>query len=247
MKLYYMHPGRKDNGVMKYCGCYFSATLWQENRTIGGKTRWQCMLCWDNVKDAFPEEYAEAKALNPDLELSKSGTCGLRYYPYKDGPATLMEMLVDDEWFPMVSELLPEHILDRFKQAQSEWYEVLHSDSAADIKMRILKHATKPSIQNLVKNCPLKCVGKFPLKEFYEEGNKALTGLDWVKFFIEVADKRTDYMPGLDLLSKVCHKFLRKHSAIQEKTRIETLPTSLSTGSHEFYEPLCEIIVPEVD
>ena len=149
MKLYYMHPGRKDNGEMKYCGCYFSATLWQENRTIGGKTRWKCMLCWDNVKDAFPEEYAEAKALNPDLELSKSGTCGLTYRPFKDGPAMLMEMLVDDEWIPMVSELLPGHILDRFNQAQSEWYRVLHTDSAEDIKMIILKHATKPSIQNL--------------------------------------------------------------------------------------------------
>ena len=217
MKMYYMHPGRVENGKMHFCGCYFSAALWEEYITRG-KTRWKCMLCWDKVKDAFPEEYAEAKSLNPDLELSKSGTCGLTYRPYKDGPTLLLELLVDDEWIAIVSERLPQQILDLFQQAQGEWYRVLHSDSAKDIKMKILKHATRPSIQNLVQNCPLKCVGKFPLKEFYEEGNKPLTGVDWVKFFIEVSEKRTDDMPGLHKLSKVCHKFLKSTFGDAEKS-----------------------------
>ena len=65
-----------------------------------------------------------------------------------------------------MSELSPEHILDRFKQAQAEWYEVLHSDSAEDVKMRILQNATKPSIQGMITDYDLKVVGKFPLREF---------------------------------------------------------------------------------
>ena len=34
MKLYYLHPSRMEPGEMIYCGCYFSAVLWKEYKTI---------------------------------------------------------------------------------------------------------------------------------------------------------------------------------------------------------------------
>ena len=157
------------------------------------------------------------------------GTRGLKYRPFRDGAAMLMELLVDKEWIPIVSEHLPEHILDRFKQAQSEWYEVLHSDSAQSTKLRILQNATNPSIASLVQDYGLKCVGKFPLKEFYQEGHTAVVAVDWVKYFIEVAEMVD--MPGLNMLAKVCLKYLGKHDMIQPAVEPELLPSSLSRGS----------------
>ena len=131
----------------------------------------------------------------------------------------LMELLIDNEWIPIVSEHLPEHILDRFKQAQSEWYEVLHSDSAQSVKLKILQNATKPSILNLVQDHDLKVVGKFPLQKFYAEGHQAVTQVDWVQYFIEVAESADK--PGLNLLRKVCYKFLQKKDALQPKVKPE--------------------------
>ena len=94
----------------------------------------------------FPDEYDAALSQNPGLRNEKMGTCGLKYFPFRDGPAMLMELKIDGEWIPVVSELLPEHIADRFKQAQAEWYQVLRTDSAQSVKMRILHNATNPSV-----------------------------------------------------------------------------------------------------
>ena len=140
--------------------------------------------------------------------------------------------MVDGVWVPIVSELLPEHILDRFKQAQSEWYEVLSSSSAEDIKLRILQNATRPSIANLVQDHDLKVVGKFPLKKFYAEGQTEVTQVDWAEYFIEVAMLAD--MPGSNMLRKVCHKFLEQNKLIQQKDWLEVLPGTCSTGSRDF-------------
>ena len=161
MKMYYMHPGREVKNVddktgdvvgtkFIYCGAYFSAALWTEYKALSNKTRWTCMLDSDRVKIAFPDEHKQAVAADPDIfKKEHNGTCGKVYRPWADGPASLIEMLIDgDTWVPLVSELLPEHILDRFKQAQAEWYQVLHSDKAEDVKMRILcasRNPTSPS------------------------------------------------------------------------------------------------------
>ena len=119
--------------------------------------------------------------------------------------------------------------MDRFKQAQAEWYEVLHSDSAKSVKMRILQNATKPSVQSLVQDYGLKVVGKFPLEKFYAEGQKAITAVDWVKYFVEVAEMAD--MPGLNMLEKVCKNFLKKEDLIQPAVDPVLLPSSLSRGS----------------
>ena len=78
----------------------------------------------------------------------------------------------------------------------------------------------------------LKVVGKFPLKEFYEGGQKALTQVDWVRYFFEVASMAD--MPGLNMLRKVCHKFLEQNKLIQQKDWLEVLPGTCSTGSRDF-------------
>ena len=163
------------------------------------------------------------------------GACGLTYRPYKDGPAMLMELLVDNAWIPIVSESMPEHSVDRFKQAQAEWYEVLASDSAAEIKEEIMQHAVNPSIQKLLTDTNLKVVGKFPLKEFYEEGGQAVSAADWVRYFIEVASKADT--PGLKLLEKVCLKYLENKGLQQPKQTPEMLPDTLSRGSRDFLDP----------
>ena len=65
--------------------------------------------------------------------------------------------------------------MDKFKEAQAEWYGVLQTDKAADLKVKILQHATKPSVTSLVDNdAALQCVGKYPLEDFYAQGHKAM-------------------------------------------------------------------------
>ena len=59
--------------------------------------------------------------------------------------------------------------------------EVRHSDTAQSVKSKILQNATKPSIKSLVQD-DIGCVGKFPLKEFYQAGCEAVTGVEWVKY-----------------------------------------------------------------
>ena len=238
MKCFYMHPGRLQNHVFNYCGCYFGSALWKEYKTASKKTKWRCICDMERVKVACPEEYEAALAKDPCLHEKDFGTCGMVYYPWRDGPAMLMEILIDNVWIPFVSEFLPEHILDRFKQAQAEWYEVLASDSAADIKEEIMQHAVKPSIQKLLTDTNLKVVGKFPLKEFYEAGGQAVSEQDWVRYFIEVASKADT--PGLKLLEKVCLKYLENKGLQQPKQTPEMLPDTLSRGSRDFLDP-CEL------
>ena len=73
------------------------------------------------------------------------------------------------------------------------------------------------------------------MKDFYEQSHKAVTGVDWVRYFIEVPEQVTDDMPGLEMLSKVCHKFLTSKRATQQKVEPEMLPSSLSRGSRDFH------------
>ena len=56
MKLYYMHPGRKQDGEMNYCGSYFSAVLWKGYKTDANKTRWKCRCDMERVKLVAPED-----------------------------------------------------------------------------------------------------------------------------------------------------------------------------------------------
>ena len=229
----YSHPGRKQDGKFNYCGCYFSAPLWEEYKTDSDKTRWKCELDLERVKLAFPHEYQDALKRNPKLHLTPMPTCGMRYRPFRDGPAALIEMLVEDQWIAIASELLPEHVYDRFQQAQGEWYKVLHTSSAEDVKMKILEHATQPSVASLIVDNDLRVIGKFPLEKFYQEGNKALTQRDWVRYFIEVAALAET--PGLKMLEKVCKKFLMRENCIQEvgQNPPEVLPCTLSSGSRD--------------
>ena len=182
------------------------------------------------MEAAFPKEYARALEKHPNLRDCRMGTCGVKYRPFKDGPAAVLEILVDNKWVALVSELLPEHIIDRFQMAQSEWYQVCQQTSAQEVKLRIMQNATNPSTF-LCKDVPLACVGKFPLKEFYEQGHEAITQVEWVKYFMEVAemaDKKE--APGLAMLSKSCENFLKKHEQLKP-ARKEYLPADLSTGS----------------
>ena len=100
--------------------------------------------------------------------------------------------------------------------------------------MKILQHATKPCT-NLVCGCALNCVGKFPLADFYSEGHKALTQVDWVRYFIEVSSKASDHQPGLKMLSKVCQTFLKKMEQKQKQEQIPPyLPSDLALGTRDF-------------
>ena len=169
-------------------------------------------------------------AKDPDLHSRDMGTCGLKYRPFADGPAMLMELLVDDVWYPIVTEFLPEHIVDRFKQAQAEWYDVLSSDKAHDIKADILQNATKPSIQKLIQDRDLQVIGNFPLKEFYHSGQQAISAKDWVRYFIEVATKADK--PSLKMLEKVCREYLIQKGLEEPKRKPELLPIHLSRGQN---------------
>ena len=65
MKCYYMHPGRKQDGVFVRCGCFFSAALWKEYKTPAERTRWKCDVDFNRVKEAFPCEYEAALSKHP--------------------------------------------------------------------------------------------------------------------------------------------------------------------------------------
>ena len=67
------------------------------------------------------------------------------------------------------------------------------------------------------------------MAEFYQEGHTAVTAVDWVKYFIEVAEIVD--MPGLNMLEKVCRKYLGKHDLSQPAVEPELLPSSLARGS----------------
>ena len=69
------------------------------------------------------------------------------------------------------------------------------------------------------------------MKEFYQEGHKAVTAVDWVKYFIELAELADN--PGLNMLAKVCRTFLKKNDMIQPAVEPELLPSSLSRGSRD--------------
>ena len=120
-------------------------------------------------------------------------------------------MEVGGKTVPLLSELLPEHIMDRFKLVQSEWAKLTDTDTARAVKLKICqeKMLTHP-VTCLDEACPTGIMGKFPLAEFYDEGNKALTQLDWVRYFHDVS-KGTKH-PEMQGLHRVTEKFLQKHA-----------------------------------
>ena len=120
--------------------------------------------------------------------------CGLKYRPFKDGPAMLLELKVDDTWVPILSELLPDHIVDRLMLAQAEWYQVTEMSEAKAIQLEIAKHAMHPSTC-LIDGLPFTCIGRFPLEEYYASGHKAVTQVQWVKYFYEMARFASE-LPG---------------------------------------------------
>ena len=119
--------------------------MWKEYATIASKRRWLCDVELKMVKVCFPSEYDAAVAKFPNLHQMSFGSCGLKYRPWKDGAAMLLELKVDDVWVPILSELLPDHIVNRLMLAQAEWYKVTQMSEAKAIQLEIAKHATHPS------------------------------------------------------------------------------------------------------
>ena len=72
-----------------------------------------------------------------------------------------------------------------------------------------MENAIKPSIQAAITDYDLKVVGKLPLRDFYESGQKAVTAVDWIKYFRELS--RMQNTPGFRMFSKVCEKWLTGH------------------------------------
>ena len=61
----------------------------------------------------------------------------------------------------------------------------------------------------------MQIMGKFPVKEFFESGNKPVTQCEWVQYFKQVAmlaQGRADVYPQLTGLLKQCDKWLATHA-----------------------------------
>ena len=57
------------------------------------------------------------------------------------------------------------------------------------------------------------------MQEFYEAGNKAVTQVDWIKYFLAVATIGKDKgLPQLTALANICSKFLQQHAKKADKT-----------------------------
>ena len=202
MKFYHLHS--RDN-----CGCFFSSGLWMEKHHMNGKTTWNCEVDPEQVKVAFPDEYEETCKLFPEFKGIQFPTCGRKYYPFKHGAGALFEVMVGNEWWPIVSELWPEELTNAFEKAQAEWYNVHKGTTASEFKFAVQQSATKPNTC-IAPGVPLQCVGKFPLEQFYADGNKALTQQDWVSYFLETPNGHDNHV--LDQFSKVCSKWLRNNN-----------------------------------
>ena len=60
------------------------------------------------------------------------------YKPFAHGATRPIEQKVDDEAWPLASELLPEHTMDKFKLAQSAWHKITKEDDAKSTKYKVL-------------------------------------------------------------------------------------------------------------
>jgi hypothetical protein len=242
MKWYYMHPGRykkvwdekEKEYVLKfvYCGCYFASALWDEYQNAKGQSKWKCEVDWERVQQCFPKDYEMVnKQYGKLLSSEKMGTCGQLYRPFKDGASNVVEIKVDDDWYPFVTEMLPEVIVNRFKKAQAEWYRVSATSQAEEVRISIFENQTHPRT-NVLSDVPLNCMAKFPLKEYYEAGGKPITAVQWVKYFYQVAQLGTENDVALFQLSKACDQFLKKNPEMLGSGS-EYLPDSLSRGTTE--------------
>ena len=83
------------------------------------------------------------------------------------------------------------------------------------------------------------------MKQFYEEGQEAVTAEQWIRYFKDVAEKGSS--AGLMLLSKVCEKWLRKHAIPTKKREPEYLPEDLNRGSSDFGPRGSSDFGPEID
>ena len=218
VKMFSLHA-RKD------CGCFFSAPLWEERKKMNGKTSWMCTVDPERVKAAHPDQYDAVCKDNPGFNI-KFPTCNEKYYPFKHGPGALFEVKVGDEWWPIVSELWPEELTNAFEKAQASWYSVHKGTDAMALQLSVQQSATKPNTC-IVPGVPLQCVGKFPLAQFYADGNKALKQQDWVSYFLETSAGHDNDV--LDQFSRVCLQWLRKKQLpapvmLDEDQRVRSAP-----------------------
>ena len=115
---------------------------------------------------------------------------------------------------PLLSELLPEHIFDRFKIVQSKWAALTDTDTARTAKMKICQEKMlEHPVTCIDPACPTVIMCKFPLQQFYDDGNEAITQLDWVRYFSELS--KGSPHPEMQRLHKVSEKFLLKHAVKQ--------------------------------
>ena len=163
------------------------------------------------AQSLFPRQYAAAKKTHPEIDQKALGGCGGRYVPFAHGAASIIEMEVGGKTVPLLSELMPEHIMGRFKMVQSEWHNLTDTDTAKAVEIKICQEGMlRHPVTCLDQCCPTGIMGKFPLEKFYAEGNEALTQLDWVRYFHDMS-KGSDN-PEMQGLFKVSEKFLQKHA-----------------------------------
>ena len=91
---------------------------------------------------------------------------------------------MNSERVPILSELLPERIVDRLAMAQAEWYRVAQMSEA---KSTQLECGTCITPEHLINRwLPLKCSGRCQLLRLYETGHKAVAQVQWVKHVCEM-------------------------------------------------------------
>ena len=106
------------------------------------------------------------------------------------------------------------------EKAQAEWYNVHKGKTAMAFQLAVQQSATKP-YTCILPGVPFKCVGKFPLQDFYAAGHKALRQQDWVSYFLETSQGHDS--DELDQVRTVCSKWLTK----------KRLPTAVMVGESQ--------------
>jgi hypothetical protein len=197
-----------------------------------------CQIDKERLRVAHPEEYEKVKDMDFDKVNKECGFCNEKYRPHLDGAAALVEMLVtrddlegQEEWWPIVSELMPEHIADRIQCAQAEWHKIGKFTSATLLQAKIIANATMPKTCTLrIPGLPLTCIGQFPLEDFYAGGGKAVTQKDWIKYFHHIASGVQ--APACRALAKACERFAKiKGNEFNLSTDAEFLPQGMNPSA----------------
>jgi hypothetical protein len=177
------------------------------------------------MKVMFPDDYKKALDLHKNdhaIKVAATTLCGQNYSPYKDGPGMMVELLMSkegepEEWASIVSEVIPQEVMDRLAQAKAEWHKVsVLSDS--ELWTKILKEAVQPKLhlKELIPGLGLSCVGVYPLDEFLDAGNLPVQAKSWVRWFMDVSNWANNSFsshafPELEGLAKICEKLLKSH------------------------------------